>query len=64
MSRLGVDWYLTRLALPQYLPGGGVIPPLLPAYERDRLEFRDLLELHLIADLQEYQIAAMMPKNG
>lgn len=41
-----------------YTPSGGVVPPLLPAHARNDLDFRDLLELHLLMDMEESRIAA------
>ena len=53
-----MDWYLARLAMVLHTPSGGVVPPLLPAHARNDLDFRDLLELHLLMDLEESRIAA------
>lgn len=56
MQRLGVDWWLARLAMGVHLPAGGTTAPLLPVYARERVDFRDTLEMHLLMDLEERRI--------
>ena len=61
MSRLGVDWWLARLAMGVPLPSGGVTAPPLPVYLREQVDFRDTMEMHLIVDFEERRIAASQP---
>lgn len=45
MARLGVDWWLLRLASGD--------PALLPAADWNRVPFADTLDLHLLMDFKE-----------
>jgi len=57
---LGGDWWLSRLSMGLHVPGGGMSAPFPPAYHRDRLDFRDTLELHLLMDIEEARIDAII----